>query len=59
MQEFRWNGGGTFRGKDWDEHLATDSAVSPDQLPGEDLPNLQTEWSRVRLLVRGPCVRAV
>ncbi|KAF0311992.1 Transmembrane protein 209 [Amphibalanus amphitrite] len=27
MQEFRWNGGGTFRGKDWDEHLPTDSAI--------------------------------
>lgn len=28
MQEFRWNGGGPFRGKDWDEHLPTDSAIA-------------------------------
>ncbi|XP_047117235.1 transmembrane protein 209 [Schistocerca piceifrons] len=27
MSEFRWNSGGSFHGKDWEEHLPTDSAV--------------------------------
>jgi len=28
MSEFRWNSGGSLHGKDWEEHLPTDSAVS-------------------------------
>lgn len=27
MSEFRWNCGGNFKGKPWDEHLPTDSAI--------------------------------
>ncbi|XP_037078357.1 transmembrane protein 209-like [Pollicipes pollicipes] len=27
LKEFRWNGGGTLRGKAWEEHLPTDSAL--------------------------------
>lgn len=27
MSEFRWNSGGKFHGKDWDEHLPTDAAL--------------------------------
>jgi hypothetical protein len=28
MSEFRWNSGGSFHNKDWEEDLPTDSAVS-------------------------------
>jgi len=28
MSEFRWNCGGSLHGKDWEEHLPTDSSVS-------------------------------
>jgi hypothetical protein len=28
MSDFRWNSGGSLHGKDWEEHLPTDSAVS-------------------------------
>lgn len=27
MSEFKWNGGGSFNGKDWDHNLPTDSSV--------------------------------
>ncbi|KAJ9587901.1 hypothetical protein L9F63_018682, partial [Diploptera punctata] len=27
MSEFRWNSGGSFHNKDWEEHLPTDSAI--------------------------------
>lgn len=28
MSAFKWNGGGDFKGKPWEENLPTDSAVS-------------------------------
>ena len=28
MHEFRWNGGGEYKGKPWADHLPTDAAVS-------------------------------
>lgn len=28
MSEFRWNSGGSFNGKPWDENLPTDAMVS-------------------------------
>lgn len=28
MSEFKWNGGGSFKGKDWDDSLPADSVVS-------------------------------
>lgn len=30
MSEFKWNGGSNYKGKDWDESLPTDCAVSND-----------------------------
>ncbi|KAG1648856.1 Transmembrane protein 209 [Nymphon striatum] len=32
MSSFKWNGGGTFKGKPWDEHLPTDSVIVMHQL---------------------------
>ena len=28
MSEFRWNGGGSFNGRPWDENLPTDAMVT-------------------------------
>lgn len=28
MSEFKWNGGSSYKGKDWDDSLPTDCAVS-------------------------------
>lgn len=32
MSEFKWNGGSSYKGKDWDDSLPTDCAVSYDLL---------------------------
>lgn len=43
MSEFRWNGGGNFHGKPWEENLPTDSTVSGPLIvnPGILSPNVR------------------
>lgn len=43
MSEFKWNGGSNYKGKEWDDSLPTDCAVSLDGLFYTNSLQMQSE----------------